>query len=64
MDFDGVYDLIGGVGEWIDACAPDSGTTPAGDSCRTRGTSPSEPCTAARVMRRDSTAGFRCCAAP
>lgn len=62
--YTGVFDMIGGVGEWIDACVPGSGATPDADSCRTRGTSASEPCRAMRTMRRDSQAGFRCCAAP
>jgi len=61
VGFTGVFDLSGGVGEWLDACASGSPDGPASDSCKTRGTSPSEPCTAERTVRRDSIAGIRCC---
>ncbi|MFO0745369.1 MAG: SUMF1/EgtB/PvdO family nonheme iron enzyme [Myxococcota bacterium] len=62
VGFTGVWDLIGGVGEWLDACSDGSGASASGDTCKTRGTTPAEPCTAERQVRRDSMAGIRCCA--
>lgn len=58
----GVYDMIGGVGEWVDHCAYGPTTVRAADSCKTRGTSVSQSCEIERTVRRDSIAGIRCCA--
>ncbi len=59
--FSGVMDMIGGVGEWVDACERGPTTVRAADSCKTRGTSASQSCEVERLVRRDSVAGFRCC---
>lgn len=57
----GVYDMIGGVGEWLDACVHGPTTVREADSCKTRGTAVSQPCHIERTVRRDSIAGIRCC---
>lgn len=59
--FAGVYDMVGGVGEWTDSCQHGSTSVRAADSCRTRGTSASQDCSVERTVRRDSVAGIRCC---
>lgn len=60
--FAGVYDMIGGVGEWLDGCVLGTTSVRAADSCKTRGTSASQSCDVERTLRRDSIAGIRCCA--
>lgn len=60
--FSGVYDMIGGVGEWLDTCTLGTTSVRAADSCKTRGTSASQSCEVERTLRRDSIAGIRCCA--
>jgi formylglycine-generating enzyme len=62
--YDGVFDLIGNVKEWQDACNGESG---ASDGCRARGGSYADSmnCVAGSVIGRDSSAnniGIRCCA--
>lgn len=66
--FDGVFDLSGGMAEWVDSCNAKKGMT---DACRIRGGSSSGSAEQLRCDRVDATArntsssyiGFRCCAA-
>jgi hypothetical protein len=65
--YEGVFDLSGGMAEWVDSCSADKGPT---DACRIRGGSMSATAEQQRCDRYDATPrsttsnyiGFRCCA--
>lgn len=57
--YSGVYDMVGYLREWVDAC---SGTAGAADDCRVMG---SNTCSTVQSSKRNATStnvGFRCCA--
>lgn len=65
--YDGVWDMSGGLAEWVDSCSGESSPT---DACRIRGGSSSAVaeqlrCDAVTATARSTTSsyiGFRCCA--
>lgn len=65
--YDGLFDMSGGMAEWVDSCSAAAGMS---DSCRIRGGSSSATSEQLRCDRHDATPrnttsnyiGFRCCA--
>lgn len=56
--YSGVYDMVGYMREWIDAC---SATAGASDDCRVMGNNTCSTVQASKRNARSTNVGFRCC---